>query len=233
MSVSVPDLQTAHPAWSTCHRLIASRFPTVTLFDEIAEPTDLEVIYAIESMTNPRLRETLGQLSLVPVDERVGGPGSTLIMAAFTHLNPMGSRFSDGSYGVYYAAESLATAVAEVSHHRGKFLAQTNEPAIDFDMRWVQARLMAPLHDLRDARASMPEVYDRDFYGNSQRLGRRLREQGSNGLIYISVRREQGQCVAVFRPKTLGRAAAKGHVGFHWNGQRISHWYGKAEPSVL
>ena len=31
-------------------------------------------------------------------------------MAAFTHLNPEGSRFSDGSYGVYYAAHTLATA---------------------------------------------------------------------------------------------------------------------------
>lgn len=103
------------------HRLIASRFPTVGLYDQVAAPEDLDVVFAIEALTNPRVRQELGQLSLVPPADRAAGPGATLIMAAFTHLNPLGSRFSDGSWGVYYAAESLETAVAEVSHHRGHF----------------------------------------------------------------------------------------------------------------
>ena len=88
-------------------------------------------------------------LTLVPPADRVSGPGATLIMAAFTHLNPEGSRFSDGSYGVYYAADTLATAVAEVSHHRARFLARTAEPEIDVDLRWIQADLRQPAHDLR------------------------------------------------------------------------------------
>jgi hypothetical protein len=52
-------------------------------------------------MTNPRLREEAGNLTLVPLEDRVSGPGTTPIMAAFTHLNPEGSRFSGGSFGVY------------------------------------------------------------------------------------------------------------------------------------
>ena len=98
-------------SWQPCHRLIASRFPTVGLYDEIASPDDLEVVFAIEALTNPRMRQELQQISLVPPADRVTGPGATLIMTAFTHLNPLGSRFSDGSWGVYYAAESLDTAV--------------------------------------------------------------------------------------------------------------------------
>ena len=46
-------------------------------------------------------------------------------MAAFTHLNPEGSRFSDGSWGVFYAAHSVATAVEETVYHRERFLAAT------------------------------------------------------------------------------------------------------------
>ncbi len=38
-----------------------------------------------------------------------------MVMAPFTHLNPKGSRFSDGSYGVYYAAKRLSTAIAETA----------------------------------------------------------------------------------------------------------------------
>ena len=67
-------------AWLPCHRLIASRFPTVGLFDDIADPADLEVVFAIEMLTNPRLRQDLGQISLVPPDQRVTGPGATLLM---------------------------------------------------------------------------------------------------------------------------------------------------------
>jgi RES domain len=223
-------------AWLPCHRLIASRYPTVGLYDQVAAVEDLDVVFAIEALTNPRVRQELGQLSLVPPADRVVGSGSTLIMAAFTHLNPLGSRFSDGTWGVYYAAESLETAVAEVSHHRGAFLARTSEDAIDIDMRWIQADLMDRLHDLRGQGASMPHVYDPDHYGASQDLGRMLWAQGSPGIVYDSVRRRhdpQGQCVAVFKPKVLSNARPVGHIGLHWDGRTISHWFEKGAPHVM
>jgi hypothetical protein len=220
-------------AWMPCHRLIATRFPTVGLYDQVAAPEDLDVVFAIEALTNPRIRQELGQLSLVPPADRVAGPGATLIMAAFTHLNPQGSRFSDGSWGVYYAAESLDTAVAEVSHHRGVFLARTAEEPIDIDLRWLQAELMDKLHDVRGQGAAMPAVYDPMRYGASQDLGRALRAHGSAGIVYDSVRRRQGQCVAVFKPKALSNARAAGHIGLHWDGHAISHWFEKGAPHVL
>jgi len=226
-----PDLSSV--AWLPCHRLIASRFPTVGVYDEVADAADLDVVFAIEALTNPRVRQELGQLSLVSPADRVAGPGATLIMAAFTHLNPLGSRFSDGSWGVYYAADSLDTAVAEVSHHRGQFLARTAEAAIDIDLRWLHADLMDKLHDLRGQGASMPGVYDPDRYGESQDLGRALRSQGSPGIVYDSVRRPLGQCAAVFKPKTLSNAKTVGHIGLHWDGRAISHWFEKGDPHIL
>lgn len=216
-----------------CHRLIASRFPTVSLFDDIASPEDLDVVFAIESLTNPRLRQDLGELSLVPPQDRVVGPGATLVMAAFTHLNPLGSRFSDGQYGVYYAGESLATAVAEVSHHRALFFQRTAEPAIDLDLRWIQAEVTATLQDLRGLKDQRPELYHPDDYGAGQSLGRQQRAAGSSGLIYDSVRRPEGQCVALFKPRALNRVRHRGFIGLHWDGQRISHWFRKGEPRLL
>ena len=165
--------------WKPSYRLIPSRYPTVGLYDAIADPADLDVVFAIEALANPRMRDELGEVQLVPPEERVSGPGATPIMAAFTHLNPEGSRFSDGSYGVYYAAHSLETAIAEVSHHRAVFLRRTAEPAIDIDLRLITATVEAELHDLRGADAAAPHegrfaaVLDPDDYGASQRLGRR------------------------------------------------------------
>jgi hypothetical protein len=219
--------------WKHSFRLIASRYPTVGLYDAIADAADLDAVFAIEALTNPRLREQAGHLQQVPIDERLSGPGSTPIMAAFTHLNPEGSRFSDGSYGVYYAAHDLDTAIAEVSHHRAVFLARTVEAAIDIDLRLITAPLNAPLHDLRGLRSSQPALYDPADYGAARALGRTLREAGSWGVLYHSVRRRGGLCVGLFRPRALKPGKAGAHIALHWDGQRITHWYEKREPQPL
>jgi hypothetical protein len=216
--------------WNPCYRLIASRFPTVGLFDSVTAPEDLEVVFAFESLTNDRLRAEAGDIRLVPPDERVVGPGSTPIMASFTHLNPDGSRFSNGEYGVYYCANNRDTAIAEVIHHQAIFLRRTDEPAIDVDMRLITATLNAELHDLRDLRSQAPELYDAASYQASQPFGTRLRDSGSWGIAYRSVRLEGGECAGVFRPRALSGAASAGHIALHWDGQRITHWYQKQGP---
>lgn len=231
--VDAASIRTSAIEWKASHRLIASRYPTVSLYDAIADPADLEAVFAIEALTNPRLRNELGQLRLVPPEERVSGAGSTPVMAAFTHLNPEGSRFSDGSYGVYYASNQLETAIAEVSHHRALFLSRTAEAAIDIDLRLITATLEAPLHDLRTLRKSAPQLYDPLHYAAPQTLGRQLREAGSWGVVYHSVRHAGGLCAGVFRPRALKAVREAAHIALHWDGQRITHWYEKRAPQAL
>ena len=180
----------ARVSWRPSYRLIPSRYPTVGLYDAIADPADLDVVFAIEALANPRLRDEIGELQLVPPEERVTGPGATPVMAAFTHLNPEGSRFSDGSYGVYYAAHSLETSVAEVSHHRAIFLRRTDEPAIDLDMRLD--------HRQRRGRAARP------------RLGRRRRARRTNRFAAVA-RPRRLRPVAAARPR-LARGRQLGHA---------------------
>jgi hypothetical protein len=122
------DLPLASLEWRPCYRIVPSRFPPVSLFERVADPADLEAVFQVEALTNDRLREQAGELALVAPEDRVAGPGTTPIMAAFTHLNPEGSRFTDGSYGVFYAALALETAIAETTRHRARFLEATDEP---------------------------------------------------------------------------------------------------------
>ena len=157
--------------WPDACRLIPSRFPPISLFERVAEPADLDVVFAIEALGNPRLRDEIGELSLVPPEHRISGPGTGAIMAAFTHLNPDGSRFSDGSYGVYYAANDLDTAVAEVGHHRSLFLARTREPAIEIDLRCYRLRVKSTLCELRGRQADHAALYAPDSYAASQVFG--------------------------------------------------------------
>jgi hypothetical protein len=214
----LPD--TSRVAWRPSYRIVSSRFPPVGLFDAIADPADLEAIYELEGMTNPRLRQELGQIDLVPAGRRIAGQGTTPIMAAFTHPNPEGSRFSDGTWGVYYAAKERDTAVAETVYHRQLFLARTAEPATTLEMRCYLADIAGKLHDVR---GGWPAIHDPDSYAASQAMARRLHLSGSNGVVYDSVRRPDGQCVAAFYPDLVGPAIQGPHVFYFWNGSRISH----------
>ncbi len=211
----------ARVGWRPCYRILPSRFPPVGLYDRVADPGDLEAVFAVENLTNPRLREEAGEISLVRPGDRIAGEGATPIMAAFTHLNPEGSRFSDGAYGVYYAARSLDTAIAETRYHRALFLARTNEAAIEIEMRTYLADLDGPLHDIR-GRKDLPAVYDPGDYTAGRALGHELRAAGSYGIVYDSVRDPGGECAGVFRPPVLSNCVQGPHFGYLWDGTRIT-----------
>ncbi|HET9865243.1 MAG TPA: RES family NAD+ phosphorylase [Steroidobacteraceae bacterium] len=211
--------------FAPCHRIVASRLPTIHLFERVADPADWEALYKLESMTNPRLRNEVGELSLVPVADRVSGPNASVIMAPFTHLSPQGTRFTDGHFGAYYAAESLDTAVAETRFHRENFLRATSQPPMELEMRCYLADVACELHDLRGRRAELRDVYDPASYAASQKLGRELRNAGSNGIAFESVRRAGGECVAVFRPRLIQNVRQSVHLRYAWDGSAISRVY--------
>lgn len=218
--------------WPHAHRIIPSRFPPVNLFERLsADPAEWEVLAEIEALTNPRLRDEIGLIHLMPPEERVSGPGASWVMAAFTHLNPNGSRFSDGSYGVYYAAREIATAIAETSYHLGRFYAATNDPQHAEDMRVLVGAIAAMFHDLRGGAEEWTPLLDPDSYAASQPFGRRLRAQGSNGIVYPSRRRLGGECVGAFRPRAVQPPVQGRHLRYHWDGMRISRYFDYAGES--
>jgi hypothetical protein len=213
--------------WRRCVRIVPSRFPPVDLFERVAAAADFEALYEVEALTNDRLREEVGEIALVPSEERVFGPGASYIMAAFTHLVPGGGRYTDGTYGAYYTAADRATAVAETCHHRGRFLAATREGPLELEMRVLEARLAAELHDVRGLMEERAELYRADDYGPPQQFGRTLRAGGSNGVVYDSVRRVGGECAAVFRPRALSSCKQAEHLTYVWDGERIAEVYEK------
>jgi len=221
------DIPVTRVAWKPCYRIIPSRFPPIPLFEDVADPADLEAVYLIEAMTNDRLREEEGELSLVPPEDRVSGPGSSAIMAAFTHLNPRGDRFTDGSYGVFYAGLTLETAIAETRYHRTRFLQATDEPAQELDMRVYAVDLDGALHDIRGLRDSHPALYHPDSYAMAQAFARDLRADGAEGIVYQSVRHYGGECAAVFKPRLLSHCRQERHLCYVWDGGAIATIYEK------
>ena len=205
--------------WRPSHRIVPSIFPPRGLFDAVADPADLDAVFALEALTNDRLREQLGHLRRIPPERRVSGPGTTPVMSAFTHVHPDGGRFSTAKFGAYYAARELPTAIAETVYHRERFLRASKEPPIDLQMRSYLGNIRADLHDVRGG--DWPRLHDPHSYAISQAFATRLRDKGSEGIVFDSVRKPGGQCVALFYPDLIGPVKQGPHLLYRWDGARI------------
>lgn len=203
------------PEWHRAYRIISSSFPPITLFEDVLDPAELHTAYALESLTNDRLAEQVGRLERVAPEDRVSGTSSTPLMAAFTHIGKS-SRFTDGTYGIYYAASSQAAAIAETSFHQERFLAATNEADIELTMRTYVNQVVKPMHDIR---IGYPELYDPDpaNYGPAQLFAKQLRNQQSWGLLYRSVRCAEHECIAAFRPPAVSIPVQGKHLRYIWS----------------
>src|ERR671932_670178 len=101
-------------SWRETARLVPSRYPSVGLFDKVASEEDLELVIELEAWTNDRVNTELGLIHAVPPEEWVTGkPMASVVMAAFCHPNPRGSRFSSPQRREGYARRTLETADAE------------------------------------------------------------------------------------------------------------------------
>ena len=210
-------------AWRETYRLVLSHFPRIDLYDDVADPHDWEALAAAQARTNPRIMEEIGDLSLVPPARRLAGPGASWVMAAFTHISPdRPSRFSDGSYGVYYAGRSLETALHEHTFHMGRFYADAGmEAAWISDVRQLVGTIDCELVDIRGP--GFEALLDPDDYGPSQAFALTQRMEDADGIVYPSVRHEGGECIAAFWPDVVTPPVQGDHFRYYWDGERVSY----------
>ncbi|MEN9630415.1 MAG: hypothetical protein RJA10_3643 [Pseudomonadota bacterium] len=227
MSDLTPAVRRVH--WAPAFRIVPTRYPAITLFDRVADASDFDALYALEAMTNERIRDEVGEIERVPAAQRLYGPGSGPIMAAFTHLNVDGSRFSSGQWGMFYAARERATAIAETRFHHARFLAATAQGPMHLPMRLYQVAIDARLHDLRPRQPAFDACHRPDSYVESRALASRLRAEGSVGVVYRSVRHARGQCVGLFSPQGAQRCVHAAYLLYAWDGQGFSDVYEKVE----
>jgi RES domain-containing protein len=209
-------------SWKPAYRIIPSRYPPLQLFERVALAEDLEMVMAVESMTNDRL------------NTKRYPHASSIVSAAFTHVNPEGGRFSDGSFGVFYAARTIKTAIAETIYHRSAFLRATHEPALTLDMRVYLMDIQGHFHDVRQKKEidGPQEIYDPQNYKASKKLAKKLYDQGSSGIVYDSVRLKDGNCVAVFKPALINNCRQERHLAYVWDGNTIIQVYEKTSDNI-
>lgn len=202
-------------------RLVNSRFPPIALFDDVASADEFEVLYQLQALTNPRLQNEIGRLELIPRAQiPFGIPGCAYATAPFTHVNPAGSRFSDGSFGVLYLADTMETALAEVRHHQDSYWAKVQ--GLNYE-RFVFRGLTCVFtdKDMFDALV-LPithPIHAPDDYSQSRQLGRAIKNARSPGLRYRSVRLPGNTCWALMTPRPVSSIVQSAHYEMIWNGR--------------
>jgi hypothetical protein len=209
------------------HRLIPARYvdePTV-LERIAADDAHLDALFDLDNATNDRLLAQEDRQSGIGRDELVFHvPNHTVVNAAFTHPNPEGSRFSGPERGAWYAGFELETAQAEVAWHRVRHYREIawDRPE-DTRYQVMLADFAGEFHDCRGP--GFEDILDPDSYAASRRLAGSLLAAGSAGVVYPSVRRPAGTCLACFRP-ALVHTPRRGPVHvFRWRGLDVeSAW---------
>lgn len=174
----------------------------MSVLTRLTEDEDLlEGIFELDNATNDRL---LAESDLLPgIDARelvFGIPSYRIINAAFTHCPPNGNRFSSSERNAWYAAFEIATSQAEVSYHKRKWLEEIGWAEEEVgDYADYLADFHAPFHDVREA-SGFEDCLSPTSYVASQKLAAALLEGGAAGVVYPSVRRSSGTCLACFRP---------------------------------
>lgn len=209
--------------WRPSYRIIYEHPPDREIFAAVADEGDIDALLELERMTSARaLRENEPEGLLRELDA-VTGTGKNFVAAAFSYFKPGGSRFSDGSWGVYYCAEKLRTAVKETVFHTSEFLKRTQEPPCRLSMFVIMANLRGELFDLRNHQKTFPQYYRPADYAASQTFGREVMNEKGNGIAYSSVRDpDGGSCAAVFRPRVLSHARRERRLLYEWDGKTIS-----------
>ncbi|MBC7282146.1 MAG: RES family NAD+ phosphorylase [Hoeflea sp.] len=184
---------------------------------------DLAILAAIEGLTSQRLiAEKVGLAGLDPRELLFRAWGQTHVNAAFAYTRSEGNRFNDAARGAWYAGFEDLTALAEVAYHRTRELERINHFHDAAIYQALLAGFMGDFHDLRQEPADAPWLSPdpSHAYPEGQALARSLRETGSRGVIYPSVRRAGGTCIAAFEPHLVQNVRPGARWKLIWNGSR-------------
>jgi len=208
------------------HRLIPAQYAdggASVLARLTDDPKTLNAIFELDNATNDRL---LAESRLLPgIDERelvFGIRSYRIINASFCHPAPGGSRFNSPDRGAWYAGFELETSQTEIAYHRQLWLQETKWDEPDSaDYLDYLADFQAEFHDLRGTEQHK-DCLSPTSYAASQAFAAQLLELGSVGIVYPSVRRAGGTCIACFRPVLVTNVRPARIYTFNFRDSRIA-----------
>lgn len=186
---------------SDLYRNIVSLRSQEDLYDDLSnDPSDWRQAIELELQTQPAT-----YLSHTPIIHRPFEEAAWDEAIGFPFREWSRSRYSDGSFGVWYGSDSIDTTIHETVYHwRNSLLADAGFTAagIKIERRVHLVRCDAALIDLRGSVTQYPMLVSANDYTITQQIGGRLHREGHPGLVTVSARC-LGDVYAVLNPAVL------------------------------
>ena len=205
-------------------RLVTTARLRKSVLLDLVEPEELEALVEIEGATSNRLlAQARGAGEVQPYELVYGVPHATFINASFAYAKPREpNRFNGTDRGAWYAALDVETSIAEVRFHLTEVLAATGVFEATVEYAELFASFAGEFLDLRPHPRHLSLHPDKAIgYPVGNALADAARVRGLNGIIYPSVRRSGGTCVAALHPHAVQSVAQGDVYRMVWSGSPV------------
>jgi len=202
-------------------RNIVSLRESRNLFDDLsADPAEQALAQQVESAVKP-----LHFHSPTPVIHRPFEEADWFNAIGWPFQHWQSSRYSDGSFGVWYGADSVAATVYETACHwyHGLLLDAEGyaDEAVAIERKVYNVACDALILDLRPRVGKFPALLHKTDYAFTQQVGARLRREGHPGLLSLSARYAEGLNYVVFNPATLSNPRVNCMLTYRLKGEHV------------
>lgn len=202
-------------------RNIVSLRESRNLFDDLSgNPAEQALAQQVESMVKP-----LQYHSSTPVIHRPFEEAEWFNAIGWPFQHWQSSRYSDGSFGVWYGADSVVASVYETACHWYQGLLLDAEgysgEAVAIERRVYNVACAALIFDLRPRVGEFPALLHKTDYAFTQQVGARLRREGHPGLVTPSARFPEGLNYVVFNHAVLSNPRVNCMLTYRLKGEHI------------
>ena len=201
-------------------RNIVSLRESQNLFDDLTEdPTEWLLAQKVEDEVKPP-----PYVSGKPIIDRPFEDAQWFNAIAWPFKHWQSSRFSDGSFGVWYGSESVETTVYESAYHWFRGLLSDSgfeHMAVIAERKVYWVACQAALLDFREVTEDQPDLLHSSDYTFCRSIGARIHREGHPGLLTKSVRRPAGENIAVFNPLVLSNPRHNCQLTYRLEGEQI------------
>lgn len=203
------------------HRNIVSLRVSEDLFDDLSDNPDAwKAATDLEADSKPHTYSTYQPVITRPFEE---ADYNDAIEYPFRHWSS--TRYSNGSFGVWYGTDTLQTSIHETVHHwRFKLLEDAgwqDIEGVEVDRKVYLVRCEAALLDFRQKIQTHRALIDSASYHLTHQVGAKIHHDGHPGLISRSARCE-GDIYAVFNQRTLSNPRHVCYLSYRVEGGAVT-----------
>lgn len=201
-------------------RNIVSIRQSQDIFDDLSKhPEEWQLAQLVEDEVKPPPYQ-----SATPIIHRPFEDAEWFNAISYPFKHWQSSRFSDGSFGVWYGGDSVETTVHETAHRWYWGLlrdAGFEHEDVVGERKLFSVTCDSALLNLKQAAKKYPALLHKTDYSFTQAVGARLHREGHPGLLTSSVRHESGECYAVLNPVVLSKPQYLTALTYRFNQGRI------------